>query len=93
MIIWIIDGEKRLDIKIFLLIEHRIIPKHSNHEGIHSEMCSSCTRMTIFKTNKSANADFPEQRRNEAFADFWVLENRTADENKHLRMNNFMVEA
>ena len=38
------------------------------HESSRLEMCSSRTRMMIFKTKKAANADFSEQRRNKAFA-------------------------
>ncbi len=37
-------------------------------QGIHSEMRRLRTRMMFFKTYKAANADFSEQRRNEAFA-------------------------
>ncbi len=57
----------------------------SIHDKLHTEvkMCSSRTRMMFFKIREGTNADFTEQRRNEAFVPSLVLEKHTADENKH----------
>ncbi len=43
----------------------------------------------IFRMKKAASADCFEQRRNEALAAFWVLENHNTGANKHFRMNGF----
>ena len=52
----------------------------------YMEMRSSRTRMMIFKMKEAVSADCFEQRRNEAFAASFILENHTAGANKYLHV-------